>query len=643
MGLLKLKHQSELITHLCARINRMEEEQSGSSNLPPLDPSKWIGGTTPENPLMNGPAQCTRSRGAMKDKAGSVAEHQEANLEAEQQRPMAEQQEEASQHEEQERDNTSEDDSKKNKFVIITDQESCGTSLFALTERQATEVLQAALGSGFNPSGDWSKAKRTRQLGITCKDHAQFLKANNIQNFKSQTAGIQLSARTPQRKCWGVIRGVHQHVVPDIADLTNKLIGAKIEGLDQDSALETCRSNLTFTRRNTVIKVNDQGKRVYKDNKPVIEETNSVQLCYLGDHLPEELRFRDLGWRKVEPYTFKVQHCWRCLGYTHLGKDCKSITTHCGFCGGPHTTRDCNKKDQVPCCFYCKKDHPVWSMDCPRRRQEQEIAQIRAGTAMTRGMAWNHLKEKQRKNEDQVSRQREIKKQVDRIGNNLNQELAEINQSAIKEMERQSHEVKKLDSQLKHLSNATARDQEKANQVIAALQSDNKELRREMAKLKAEVEGLRTELRRQDQDQANRNFTEYDPMDRFMNREIVFRTDQGQRKQVTPHRGPSFSPKQAQRSSRKDKNQEIRTDSGNVTPRRHTYYSPSRQRRSPAKVRNPQDRVAIDQWEKKYEDQEARHHYGPMKSVSYAAAATTGHRVIRNEQPRARRALVERR
>ena len=265
---------------------------------------------------------------------------------------------------------------------------------------------------------------------------------------------------------------------------------------------------------------------------------------------------------------------------------------------------------------------------------------------MTRGMAWIHLKEKQRKNEDQVSRHREIKKQVDRIGNNLNQELAEINQSAVQEMERQSHEVKKLDSQFKRLSNTVAMDQEKANQEIAALRRDNKELKREMAKLKEELEGLRTELRSQERDQANKNFTAYDPMERFMNRDVVFRTDQSPHKQITPPRRPSYSPKQTLRSSRKDKHHENSTVSGNDTPRRHTLYSPSRQHRSPARARIQQDRTVIDlrpEWEKRYDDQEARHHYGPMKTVTYAAATTNGSRINRKEQPRARRALEERR
>ena len=147
-------------------------------------------------------------------------------------------------------------------------------------------------------------------------------------------------------------------------------------------------------------------------------------------------------------------------------------------------------------------------------------------------------------------------------------------------------------------------------------------------------------MRRQDRDQAKSNFTAYDPMEKFMNREIVFRTDQDPCKQVTPPRRPSHSPKHVHRSSRKDKPQESSMEAGNDTPRRHTLYAPSRNPRSPAKARHQQDRVAIDQWEKRYEDQEARHNYGPMKTLTYAAATTSGYR--RNEQPRTRRTLERR-
>ena len=622
-------------------------EESSRRPLPPLDPSKWMGGTTPDDPSLSGPAHCTRGKAALSKSSLTVNEQttrsevvqndNSKDAETTDGNSVEEKNStDADQHCNKDSTPESGPSSNKQRFVIISDQESCGTSLFSLDERQATEILMSALGSGFDPSGDWSKAKRTRQLGITCKDHNQFMKAQDIQDFKSQTGGIKLTSRIPEKKCWGLIRGIHRHVVPDIADLKDKLIGAKLEGVEQDRALETCLSSLSFTRRNTVIKVNEDGRRVYKDGKPVIEETNSVQFCFYGDSLPEALRFDGMGWRRVEPYAFKVQHCWRCLGYTHLGKDCKTITTHCGFCSGPHTTRDCDKKDQRPSCFHCKKDHPVWSSDCPRRRQEQELAQIRAGTTMTRAMAWIHLKEKERKKEDQVSRQVEIKKQVDRIGNNLNQELAEINQHAIQEMERQDKEVKKLESQYKRLSNTTATDQAKTNQDIAALQRANKELRGELAKMKEEMEGLKTELRKRDRNQthSDRNFTDYDPMERFENRDVVFRTDQGPRQQGTPRRHTHCSPSQEQKSARKARNHED-------TPRRHPHIFSGYVRRSARKDRDQQESVAVAQWESRYQEQEGRHRHGPMKSVSYAAAAT-GLTTSRYEHPKARRALAVR-
>ena len=631
----------------------MEEQESEGSRLPPFDPSKWAGGTTPLDQC--GPCQSTRRQQAAL-KASVMAANQDKTM---QDKDGHEDEEDSEPRNNVSAPSSGEDvdgsnfgdgdggfvsngaecgsESDANSFVLIRDDESCSTSLFALTEQQAFEILLSALGRGFDPSGDWSKAKKRKQLGITCANPEQFRKAMNIHDFKSKTAGIKLVSRVPQRKCWGVVRLIHRHVYPDLSKLKDQLVGAKVAGLDADAALKTCASNITFTRRNTVVKVDENKKRVYQDGKPVIEETNSVQFYYIGERLPEELRFRELGWRKVEAYAFKVQHCWRCLGYNHLGRDCKSAACRCGFCGGPHTTRECDKKDEPPCCVYCKKPHPVWSSECPRRRQEQELARIRAGTTMTRAMAWVHLKEKERTKEDQNSTNTEIRKQVTRIEHNLNQEIEEINKHADSELQKQTDLIQSVAADYKKLQENYARDQAKAREHILELQHENRSLRKELNQLKEDVEELKTDLYKQEktQHQKQKHFGkslgDYDPMELFENRDIVWRTDNEQRRPPTPPRRHSHSPSH----TRKERNYRD-TTYAQETPRKHTQFPPY-VRRSARKDRD----AAVSQWETRYEEQGAgaRHQCGPMKSVSYANAA--GSTYTRTAGSRARRTLVK--
>ena len=665
----------------------MEEQEKEGTRLPPFDPSKWVGGTTPQD--QGGPCQSTRKQQAAL-KASMIAANQDKTMQGED-GPEEEYdsgakddsvasesdgEEDYSKSDESEAgavSNKAKDGSKPenvesgsepdknsrgsqqgasdnlhvrsearsgaqntdaNSFVLIKDDESCSTSLFALTEKQAFEILLSALGPGFDPSGDWSRAKKKKQLGITCANADQYQKAVNIQDFKSMTAGIKLVSSVPQRKCWGVVRLIHRHVYPDLSKLKDHLIGAKVAGLDADAALEACVSNITFTRRNTVVKLDEDRKRVYQNGKLVTEETNSVQFCYKGERLPEELRFSELGPRKVEPYAFKVQHCWRCLGYNHSGRDCKSIACHCGFCGGPHTTRDCDQKDKSPVCFYCKQSHPVWSSECPRRRQEQELAQIRAGTTMTRGMAWAHLKEKERKKEDQNSRNIEIRKQVIRMENNLNQEIEEINKHAEQELQRQMDLIHSLAADYKRLEDNYARDQAKAKEHITELQRENRGLRKELDQVRRDVEELKTGLCRREERQPQKQthfgkkLGDYDPMEVFENRDIVWRTDDESRRPTSPPRRPSHSPSHA----RKERNYREMTQA-HETPRKHTRFPPyvSRSAKKGADA-------AVAQWESRYEEQGARHQCGPMKSVSYAKA--TGATLTRTGNRGARRSLV---
>lgn len=66
-----------------------------------------------------------------------------------------------------------------------------------------------------------------------------------------------------------------------------------------------------------------------------------------------------------------VSRCYRCQGYGHLVKYCKSTADTCSHCGkSGHNFRDCPDTRQEPVCVHCltaKKDskHRVGTMECP--------------------------------------------------------------------------------------------------------------------------------------------------------------------------------------------------------------------------------------------------------------------------------------
>lgn len=63
-----------------------------------------------------------------------------------------------------------------------------------------------------------------------------------------------------------------------------------------------------------------------------------------------------------------VLRCYKCHGFDHTSKFCKSKVQLCSDCGGEHSARDCSEK--IKNCINCKKggqesNHSVFSKDCP--------------------------------------------------------------------------------------------------------------------------------------------------------------------------------------------------------------------------------------------------------------------------------------
>lgn len=49
----------------------------------------------------------------------------------------------------------------------------------------------------------------------------------------------------------------------------------------------------------------------------------------------------------------KVKHCYKCLAFGHLAKDCTG-NMHCGHCAGEHEKKNCPNLNSQACCYNCK-------------------------------------------------------------------------------------------------------------------------------------------------------------------------------------------------------------------------------------------------------------------------------------------------
>lgn len=94
-----------------------------------------------------------------------------------------------------------------------------------------------------------------------------------------------------------------------------------------------------------------------------------------------------LPWRECKVFEhIYVKRCYKCLGFSHIAKDCKQ-EQKCSKCGGAHKFADC--KSNKVCCANCRSanvtlkskidtKHHAWSSHCPvyKRRIESLVNKI---------------------------------------------------------------------------------------------------------------------------------------------------------------------------------------------------------------------------------------------------------------------------
>ena len=75
-----------------------------------------------------------------------------------------------------------------------------------------------------------------------------------------------------------------------------------------------------------------------------------------------------------------VTQCYKCQGFNHVAKDCKS-EQKCVRCAGAHKSTECpdkNKKSIKLKCSNCNGDHIASSRDCPKFKDQTKIQADRA-------------------------------------------------------------------------------------------------------------------------------------------------------------------------------------------------------------------------------------------------------------------------
>lgn len=114
----------------------------------------------------------------------------------------------------------------------------------------------------------------------------------------------------------------------------------------------------------------------------IVIEVNAATYKMLMD-----MQILRLPWRECKVFEhIYVKRCYKCLGFSHISKDCK-LAQKCSKCGGSHKYSEC--KSRNICCANChttndklkakiNTKHHAWSTDCPvyKRRIEALVNKI---------------------------------------------------------------------------------------------------------------------------------------------------------------------------------------------------------------------------------------------------------------------------
>ena len=103
--------------------------------------------------------------------------------------------------------------------------------------------------------------------------------------------------------------------------------------------------------------------------------TGAVQITFMGNVLPEYVRFIDSGiMLPVDPYQTPPLRCFQCQGFGHTSTHCNSHLK-CARCAGRHKSRYC--PTDIACCPNCKGAHTSRFRLCPVYLQASAIQEYK--------------------------------------------------------------------------------------------------------------------------------------------------------------------------------------------------------------------------------------------------------------------------
>ena len=157
---------------------------------------------------------------------------------------------------------------------------------------------------------------------------------------------VKITPHNSLNFCKGVIK------TPDIKMCTDDEIVAQL----YDQGVIACK-RITITRDGNQIR------------------TNTYILTFNRLQLP---RVINLGYLRVQvqQYIPAPLRCTSCQKYGHHFSKCKRATPVCPKCSDSHTQAQCTVDAPLKC-PNCQEDHPAYSKQCPRFKQEQDVIRLK--------------------------------------------------------------------------------------------------------------------------------------------------------------------------------------------------------------------------------------------------------------------------
>ena len=212
-------------------------------------------------------------------------------------------------------------------------------------------------------NGMWTKYRINKRHQCKCYitlplDH---LSENVAEIIKSQVGFDSCKVK--------VIKGINN--VPEKAHKV-VAIGVHQTISEDDIKTELAKNNVIINKVQR-LKFNGQPTR-----KVVIQFENEqdMKIALFSGIYFGRMRIRCENYRTTPPVT----QCYKCQGFNHVAKDCKS-EQKCVRCAGAHKSTECPDKDKKSLklkCSNCKGDHVASSRDCPKFKDQIKIQADRA-------------------------------------------------------------------------------------------------------------------------------------------------------------------------------------------------------------------------------------------------------------------------